>query len=323
MLMRFRKEMPMSKSRAPASHTSDERIARGQRADALIAKLESTIALTAAQRKQALGVIAAPGLVEPHRDHHAYALGADQADCELATGDARLMRGLMSVGPTRLADMLETAARQSPSILVTRLWRHLLDTDPADFERRGAAVDAKRLKAANGVSQDQLSVFEAAVARYGVAEVHRDQRAFTFGADLYYCGLIADDANAMLGLMSIGPVRLAEQLRRAAARRGELYVARLWPELLAMHRDDYEARGRYVSWQRRWARYSVEAEAWRVSSRREQDDWRKRPMTARQRHLVRDTAISLGLTIPEGMDRGAAHDWLWRSGANIIFRKEA
>lgn len=313
----------MSTSRAPASHTSDERVTRARRADALIAKLESTIALTAAQRRQALGVLAAPGLVEPHRDHHAYALGADQADCELATGDARLMRGLMSLGPTRLADMLETAAARAPSILVTRLWRDLLDADPADFDRRGAAVDAKRLQAANAVSQDQRSVFEAAVARCGIVEVHRDQRAFTLGADLYYCGLIADDANAMLGLMSIGPVRLAEQLRRAGALRGELYVARLWPELLAIHRDDYEARGRYVSWQRRWARYSVEVEAWRVSSRREHDDWRKRPMTSRQRHFVRDTAITLGLAIPEEMDRGAAQDWLSRSGANIIFRKEA
>lgn len=305
------------------NRTGSDPIARADQADALIARLESRIAETASKRARALGVIAAPGLVEPHRDFHAYALGADQADCELATDDARAMRGLMSIGPTRLADLLDKAAQQTPSIHVTRLWRALLDTDHAGLTQRGAAVDGRRLQATDGISRDQRSVFEAAAARCGIFEVHRDQRAYTLGADLFYCNLTADDAVAMLGLMSVGPVRLAEELRAAAAREGEVYVARLWPRLLALRRDDYEARGRFVRWQRRWARYAVAVESWRVSSRRDDEDWRAQSMTVRQRHFVRDTAIMVGCSIPEGMNRGTAHDWLLETGANTIFRTEA
>lgn len=311
--------MPKPSTRARGN--ADDRAARAARADDLIARLESQIARDAATRAVLLGSVATASLVEPHRDHHAYALGADQADCELATFDAGAMRGLMSIGPKRLADLLDKAAEHAPAFHVTRLWRGILDADRNTYRQRGAAVDAKRLAATGSVPSDQRTVFEAAVAQGGVGQIHRDQIAFTLGADLFYCGLTAHDTIAMLGLMSIGPVRLAAELRDVAGA-APVYVAKLWPELLMRHRDDYEARGHLVRWQRRWARYRTEFEAWLANPRRDEDDWRTKPMTARQRHLVRDTAIVTGSGIPEDMDCGAAHDWLMASGANALFRKE-
>lgn len=311
----------MDTTRARAKPASEERIARAERAEALIAKLESQIARDAKTRAKLLGSVAAQGLVEPHRDYHAYALGADQADCELAIGDARPLRGLMSVGPARLADLLEQVAHAAPGTHVTRLWTRLLDSDRAEFTRRGAAADARRLSGASTLKSDQRTVFAASLARTTAAHGHRDEVAYVLGADLFACGLFADDAIAMLGLMSVGPTRLATELRTVAGR-SQVYVARLWPELLKRHRDEYEARGSLVRWQRRWARYNAEFEAWIASGRRDIDDWRPKAMTASQRHLVRDTAIICSAEIPEEMDRGTAHDWLMAMGANTIFKKE-
>ena len=312
--------MLVAESYLPSGSSSDDRVARAERADALIARLESRIAHDAAQRAALLGSVATLGLVEPHRSHHAYALGADQADCELASGDARALRGLMSVGPAKLADLLDAAAGETSGIHVTRLWPQLIDTDRAGFDRRGAAVDTKRL-AAGGTSGDQRTVFEAALARTSAAHGHRDEVAFVLGADLFWCGLFAADAVAMLGLMSIGPARLADELRAVASNKA-IYVARLWPALLARHREDYEARGAMLRWQRRWARYRIDFEAWLTSSRRADEDWREKPMTSRQRHMVRDTALVLQTSIPENMSCGAAHDWLLEIGANTLYRKE-
>ncbi|MES2337658.1 MAG: hypothetical protein V4537_06145 [Pseudomonadota bacterium] len=311
----------MAKLPPRASFVTDERVSRSERADAMIAALESRIADDATTRAALLGAVAARGLVEPHRDYHAYALGADQADCELAIGDARALRGLMSVGPAALADLLDGVARNASGMYVTRLWVHLLDTDRPQFERRGAAVDARRLADPKNPSSDQRTVFEASLAKATAAHGHRDQIAYALGADLFACGLFAEDAVAMLGLMSIGPRHLATELREVAGPL-PIYVPRLWPELLMRQRDDYEARGSLVRWQRRWARYHVEYEAWVSSARRHDDDWRPSPMTARQRHLVRDTANICGVAIPDQMDRGAAHDWLTAMGANTLFRKE-
>lgn len=312
----------MTKPPARARRASDEQASQAERADALIAMLESQIAYDAKARARLLGMLAAPGLVEPHRDHHAYALGADQADCELATGDARAMRGLMSIGPAALADLLEEVGRTAPAAHVTRLWSGILATDRERFAARGAAVDAKRLAYSGDGASDQQTVFEAALSRVGVSEVHRDQRAFTLGADLFFCGLTTQDAMAMLGLMSIGPLRLAGQLRDAGGSEKNTYVTRLWACILTRQREEYEARGQLVRWQRRWARYNVEFEAWLASPQRHEDGWREKPMTARQRHLVRDTAIITGRIIPEEMGCGAAHDWLMATGANALYRKE-
>ncbi|MBV8849221.1 MAG: hypothetical protein JOZ16_06510 [Methylobacteriaceae bacterium] len=288
---------------------------------ALINRLESRAALIASEKATALGVLAAPGLVEPHRSHHAYALGGDQVDCELATSDARAMRGLMSLGATALAALLDSVAAAQPSMHVTRLWSILLATDRDRFEARGTAVDRNRLVGGGGTAGDEKTVFEASLASSGIVDAHRDQHAFALGSDLFYCGLVANDAIPMLGLMSTGPACVAAELRRLGRGQATTYVGRLWREILARRRDDYEARGRLVSWQRRWARYNVAFEAWRQSGRADTVEWRPKPMTVGQRHMVRDTAIVLGIEIPAAMSRGAAHDWLMANGANALFRK--
>jgi hypothetical protein len=178
-----------------------------------------------------------------------------------------------------------------------------------------------RLEQQIAATPDQRAVLTKAFEHPVVVEPHRDHHAYVLGSDLFYCGLATADGYAMMGLMSVGPARLAALLAEAALTRPNSYVSRLWPILIDANRAEYEARGRYVSWQRRWATYREEADSWAA---REPDatGWRALHMTSGQRYLVRDCAILRRVEIPDEMDRGQAHDWLMLNGANTVFRKE-
>lgn len=305
-------------SRPEGAPRLSPRAAADQRAAALLARLEAQVALAAAERDAALAIVRAPGVVTPHRYHHLYALGADQATCGLTVAEAQPMRGLMSIGPLPLADLLDEAAIAAPGAHVTRLWRSLLDADQSRYRARGAKVDAGRVDAGVAPLPDRRLAFGDTIDRVAAAEVHRDEHAFALGADLVLCGLSADDALALQGLMSAGPARVAAELRRAAGKEG--YVARLWLGVLARSREEYEARGAFVRWQRRWARYAERHAAWVASASYNAPDWRDQSMTPDQRATVRDTAILLGLDLPAGMTCGAAHDWLQHHGGNAVYR---
>lgn len=191
-----------------------------------------------------------------------------------------------------------------------------------DSKARAARLTA-RLESQIAATADQRAVLTKVFEHPIVVEPHRDHHAYQLGADLHRCGLATGDVTAMLGLMSIGPARLADLLIAAARTHPNIYVARLWPILIDAGRDEYEARGRFVSWQRRWARYKEDADAWAARGSEMESSWRALHMTSGQRHLVRDCAVLLGLDLPDGMDRGRAHDWLMVHGANTVYRREA
>lgn len=297
--------------------------ARMAQSQSLVERLESRIALAAKERAHAMQIANAPILVDPHRDHHAYALGADLVDCGLAMGDALPLRGLMSTGPANVASLLEQAAKSAPDSHVTRLWSDIINVDRARLSRRGAAVDRRRAEVEDGTSVEKQIVFANSLDRAAnIVDGHRDHHAYVLGMDAFYCGQVADDALAMLGLMSAGPQHVAAALREASVGAPREYVGRLWNTILGRSADDYKARGRFVTWQRRWVRYKVDLERWLDSLPDDGGHWRDRAMTVGQRHLVRDTAILLGLIIPYGMNRGQAHDFLMRKGGNAVYRKE-
>jgi hypothetical protein len=206
------------------------------------------------------------------------------------------------------------------------------ETDPLPANRAPARADTRaraqrivaRLEQDIAATADQRAVLSKAFEHPIVVEPHRDHHAYHLGADLFYCGLATGDGLAMMGLMSMGPAHVARLLAEAAKSTPNVYVARLWPRLLHGNRGEYEARGRFVSWQRRWARYKSESYSWRKRQTDSDDtSWRDLHMSSGQRDLVQDTAILLDLDIPEGMDRGRAHDWLMRNGANAVYRKGA
>lgn len=181
-----------------------------------------------------------------------------------------------------------------------------------------------RLESAIAATAEQRRVLFKALDDTAVVEPHRDHHAYHLGADLHYCGLAAGDATAWMGLMSTGPANVGRLLCELATTRPNIYVGRVWSELLDALRDEYEARGRYVQWQRRWARYKVDADTWARSAMNSTDaHWRTLHMTSGQRALVQDCAAMVGLDLPENINRGAAHDWLRHHGANIVYRKEA
>lgn len=192
----------------------------------------------------------------------------------------------------------------------------------ADAKQRAQALTAK-LEHEIAATADQRAVLTKAFEHPIVVEPHRDHHAYHLGADLFHCGLATGDALAMMGLMSTGPANVARLLMEAAKSAPNIYVARLWPRLINAGRDEYEARGRYVGWQRRWAQYKERHDAFIASHDAGDDGWRDLHMSSGQRHLVQDSATMLDIDIPEEMTRGSAHDWLMRNGANIVYRKGA
>lgn len=192
----------------------------------------------------------------------------------------------------------------------------------ADTKQRAQALAAK-LEQNIAATADQRAVLTKAFEHPVVVEPHRDHHAYHLGADLFYCGLATRDGLAMMGLMSTGPANVAQLLLEAAKTTPNIYVVRLWPRILNAKRDEYEARGRFVSWQRRWARYKEDQDGFVAMISPNDDRWRDLHMSSDQRHLVQDSAIILDIDIPEAMTRGQAHDWLMRHGANVVYRQGA
>lgn len=205
-------------------------------------------------------------------------------------------------------------------------------SQPRSATKASSAADARakatrlitRLETEIAATADQRAVMSKAFDHPVVVEPHRDHHAYHLGADLHFCGLATGDGLAMMGLMSMGPAHVAALLAVAAKDHPAIYVARLWPRLIDANREEYEARGRFVRWQRRWAMYKEEADSWRGYFLESPDgSWRELHMTSSQRYLVQDCAVLARIDIPEGMTRGAAHDWLQKNGANAVYRKGA
>lgn len=193
-------------------------------------------------------------------------------------------------------------------------------TDRTDTKQRASTLVAK-LEHEIAATADQRAVLTKAFEHPIVVEPHRDHHAYHLGGDLFYCGLATGDALAMMGLMSTGPANVARRLLEAAKTAPHMYVARLWPRIIDANREEYEARGRYVSWQRRWAHYKEGLDGFLATADIEGDTWRNLHMSSAQRHLVQDSAIMLDIDVPDEMTRGEAHDWLMSNGANVTYRR--
>ena len=179
-----------------------------------------------------------------------------------------------------------------------------------------------RLESAIAATADQRRVLFKALDDAAQVEPHRDHHAYHLGADLHYCGLASGDATSWMGLMSTGPANVGRLLCEYATTSPNSYVGRAWGRLIDARREEYEARGRFVQWQRRWARYMTDAAAWAQSEANTTDAvWRALHMTSGQRALVQDCATILDIELPQGLNRGTAHDWLQRNGANVVYRK--
>jgi len=153
---------------------------------------------------------------------------------------------------------------------------------------------------------------------------HRTWHVSSLGADLLNHGFTGFDANALMGLRGLSPMRLNQLLQEEAAHASSPCTAGdLLKPIVDQHRQELEDLGRLLSWKRRHCRYHEARTEWSVLPDDVRDGpWRKRPMTAGQRALVQITAALLNLPIPLDLNRGAAADWLESHGANLNYRGE-
>lgn len=156
-------------------------------------------------------------------------------------------------------------------------------------------------------------------------EPHHDYHSYACGRDWVVNGARADDAFALMGLHSLPPERYCDLIRAAAEGKtgNTRYIVRLEVEIVDRYRDQLDARGRYVSWRRRWKAYQEQVARWEAEpeEERKHGHWRTRAMTSGQRELVGDTARLLDVAVPGDMDRGGAHDFLAHHGANVVYRE--
>ena len=156
-------------------------------------------------------------------------------------------------------------------------------------------------------------------------EPHHDYHSYACGRDWVVHGGRADDAFALMGLHSLPVEEFCGLLMAAAEDKtgNDRHLVRLQLEIVGKHRDRLDARGRYVSWRRRWAAYRERVEEWEAEPEEERrhGHWRTRHMTSGQRELIGDTARLLDIPVPGDLVRGNAHDWLDANGANLVFRR--
>ena len=141
----------------------------------------------------------------------------------------------------------------------------------------------------------------------------------SFGGPYVDAGLGHDHANAHFGLVN-GTLDGLIELAAAIPDSRELPLVSLIAMVIECNGDELATRAAVMQWHKRKTAYDADAAAWRAAEPYQGDGWRARPMTAPQRHLIADTAQILVIDVPEGMDRGAAADWLNAQGAHLIHR---
>lgn len=179
---------------------------------------------------------------------------------------------------------------------------------------------AEALRVARRIGAGEGTVRSVA-AIGGDAEPHRDWHVYRLGADLYHSGLFGKDAFPLMGWRSLPLDEAVAMLLDANSIEPGAYIGRLLAIVVDRNREELDARGRLVSWTRRYETYLADRARWEAQPEDVRNgSWRARQMTVEQRALVLETAILLDLLIPDPLTRGEAADWLEAHGANLSYR---
>jgi len=198
------------------------------------------------------------------------------------------------------------------------------DDDISQHYEQSAAAAAEFARIGELFDAQLLNRGAEAPGAIAVAEPHRNHHVYATGASLYALGLRQRDADAVMGLLDLPHSRLAQIFADLAKVRRLDKFGAILPFVIDHYRDDLTARGRHLSWKRRWEAYQAELASWQAvdEQQRLHGAWRIRAMSAGQGELVRVTATLLEILMPEEMTRGEAADWLSANGANLYYRKE-
>ena len=141
----------------------------------------------------------------------------------------------------------------------------------------------------------------------------------SIGGPYVDAGLGHDQADAHYGLVQ-GTLEELVELAKSIPSWQNLPFVSLVAMIIEREGDELADRAAVIQWTRRRAAYDADRMSWKAAEAEKGDGWRNLPMTAAQRHLIADTARILIIDVPEGMDRGAASDWLEANGAHVIHR---
>lgn len=141
------------------------------------------------------------------------------------------------------------------------------------------------------------------------------------GAVIVAAGFQAADADALAGLLGSPASRLHNALAAGALDHASKTAGQALADVLDRDAREFEARGLYAAWERRFSLYADDCTEWRKRDLefRLQGAWRALEMTAGQRWLVRVTCRVLRLPMPGHLLRGQASDWLAAHGANLNY----
>ncbi|MCH2487690.1 MAG: hypothetical protein MK010_08115, partial [Erythrobacter sp.] len=184
----------------------------------------------------------------------------------------------------------------------------------SDFEARLDEFD----RVMRQTAERQRSLAEP-VHKTVVATPTAMHHKITLGAVMVAAGFQATDADAFVGLLSSQASRLHSALAAGTISYAGKTAGQALADLLDRKASEFEARGIYVTWQRRFSLYAEDRAEWlkRDMEFCLEGAWRALEMTADQRWLVRVTCRVLRLPMPGHLLRGQAADWLETHGANL------
>lgn len=200
----------------------------------------------------------------------------------------------------------------------------VINMQGASFVGQAAQVARQALAARSA----EMAVQRRLILQDDHTLVKRDPRdvasAIALGFVLVRAGLRAADSWKLEGLMSEGVAEVIERLQTAERCLGvpQASAGQALVRALDLAPHELAAKGEFEAWSRRATRYFDEHRSWLALSPevRESGKWRTKKMSREQQELVRQTCALLEIDLPGNLNRGAAHDWLARHQANLLYR---
>lgn len=144
----------------------------------------------------------------------------------------------------------------------------------------------------------------------------------SIGAVLVNQGLQALHADPLAGLLESTVGELMTFASKVGWEDDNTTVGTVLAKILHWHERELQARGLFVTWQRRYLAYAEDRATWLLQDEqlRLHGAWREANITAGQGWLMRTTCRVRNIDMPQLPDRGAAAAWIEANGANLNYQ---
>ncbi|MGY6637952.1 MAG: hypothetical protein ACXIUO_12530 [Erythrobacter sp.] len=151
---------------------------------------------------------------------------------------------------------------------------------------------------------------------------HPTANGMALSAPLRREGLTAEHSDALNYALSLPMEQFVGRLEPLAKEKPDASIAYLLAEMVKSDPEGLAKKGRELTLRREWLDYLRNSAAfaeWQQANP-EKTSWRSKPATRPQYFLMWRTSEALGVEAPVNCNRGEAHDWLMRYGANLRLR---